>query len=433
MGERDKAVRIHNLARREGQVRSSHVAAAGQSAPGVAAEEAAPAARTAPSYGGARGEAVPDIADFVSLVPDTLKGMAGDAEFQRAAQELRDLGQAALTAKERKKRRRALDRLGIPSFEQFAADKGGGGPLRRREVTTLQVNIGLYCNQACSHCHVESSPLRTEMMAAPAVERLLRVLEASPAVATVDVTGGAPELNRHFRHLVAGARLLGREVIDRCNLTVLLEPGQEDLAEFLAQQRVTVVASLPCYSEGNVDLQRGRGVFERSIRGLRLLNSLGYGREGTGLQLHLVYNPVGPHLPPPQAALERDYKEELRRDFGVEFNNLFTITNMPIKRYADYLHRTKKLEEYMDVLVNSFNVTALQNVMCTNLISVRWDGALFDCDFNQQLALPMPAGSPATIFELESFEDLVGRRITVDSHCFGCTAGQGSSCTGAVA
>lgn len=372
--------------------------------------------------------------DPVSLIPDTLKGMEGDAEFQRAARELRELGQAALTAEERKKRRRALDRLGIPSFQQFAAQKGGEeGALRRREVRTLQVNVGLYCNQACSHCHVESSPLRTEAMDRPTADRLLALLERSPGVDTVDLTGGAPELNAHFRHLVTCARRLGREVIDRCNLTVLLEPGQEDLAEFLANEGVTVVASLPCYSEGNVDLQRGRGVFERSIRGLRLLNSLGYGRPGSGLDLHLVYNPVGPHLPPPQAELEQDYKEELRRNFGIEFNRLFTLANMPIKRYADYLHRTQKMEEYMDLLVKSFNAEALGNVMCTNLISIRWDGAIFDCDFNQQLALPMPAGSPPTIFELESFQDLVGRRIAVDSHCFGCTAGQGSSCTGAVA
>lgn len=272
-----------------------------------------------------------------SLIPETLLGMKVDSEFQLSAQKLKEMGQKRLTLEERKSRRRALEGLGVPSFNEFLAQHGVG--IKRREAEILQLNIGLYCNQACGHCHVESSPERIETMSAEVAQRCLELLEASPSVTTVDLTGGAPELNAQFRPLVQGVRALekrtGRkiEVIDRCNLTVLLEPGQEDLGTFLAAHSVRVVASLPCYSAKNVNQQRGTDVFERSIAGLKLLNSLGYGSEGhPHLSLDLVYNPNGAFLPPPQDKLEAKYKEELDEAFGITFNSLFTITNMPIKR-----------------------------------------------------------------------------------------------------
>lgn len=370
-----------------------------------------------------------------SLIPETLESMASDEEFQRITRELQNRGQAALTKDEKMSRKRALKHLGVPNFDQFISSKGFTGPLVRKEVGTLQINIGLYCNQACSHCHVESSPLRKEAMDFSTAQQLVSLLEKSPSVHTVDITGGAPELNPQFRYLVKESRRLGRKVLDRCNLTVLLEDKQQDLALFLAENGVQVVASLPCYSVTNVDKQRGRGVFERSIEGLRILNRLGYGKEGSGLTLDLVYNPVGASLPPSQGTLEEAYKQELWETFGIQFNHLFTITNMPIKRFADFLNRSGQMQTYMDLLVGSFNISSVENVMCTNLISVRWDGSLFDCDFNQQLDLPLPPlplPSPKTIFDLDSFESLVGKKITCDNHCFGCTAGQGSSCTGAV-
>eukprot|EP00850_Spirogloea_muscicola_P018273 SM000166S02454 [mRNA] locus=s166:59452:64133:+ [translate_table: standard] len=335
--------------------------------------------------------------------------------------------------RERAARRRALGGLGLPGFHDVLAAKGLGGGLVRREVGTVQVNVGLFCNQACAHCHVESSPLRTEMMAAATATKLVELLENSPLVHTVDITGGAPELNPQFRFLVAEARRLGKAVIDRCNLTVLYEPGQEDLVEFLAAHRVQVVASLPCYLEKNVDEQRGQGVFGRSVQAIRDLNAAGYGNGRSGLELHLVYNPLGPTLPPPQAALETSYKRELLDRFGIVFDRLFTITNMPIRRFADQLHRSGELRSYLELLINSFNDAAVGNVMCTNLVSIRWDGAIFDCDFNQQLPLPVGVGLPKNIFELASFDELAGAPVACDAHCFGCTAGQGSSCSGAVA
>ncbi|CAI5474236.1 unnamed protein product [Closterium sp. Yama58-4] len=336
-----------------------------------------------------------------------------------------------------------------PSFLRRIADHGTPLPFTRRVIETVQVNIGLYCNQACQHCHVDSSPLRTEMMDHRTAERVVELVSACPSVRCVDLTGGAPELNPEFRYLVTEARRMGKEVIDRCNLTVLFEPGQEDLAEFLAANQVHVVASLPCYSADNVNKQRGGGVFDLSIKALQLLNSLGYGKEGSGLVLDLVYNPVGPFLPPAQAKLEEAYKSELMSCYGISFNSLFTITNMPVKRFASFLHREGQLESYMQLLISAFNPAAVGNVMCRNLINIDWQGSLFDCDFNQQLALglppkpssamdspfapaPPPPPPPRSVFDIHSLDDLVDRPIATAAHCYGCTAGSGSSCTGAV-
>jgi radical SAM/Cys-rich protein len=307
----------------------------------------------------------------------------------------------------------------------------GLGPLRRGAVTTLQVNVGKRCNQACHHCHVDAGPKRPEMMTRAVAERVAAVIAANPEVAVVDVTGGAPELNPSFRWLVREARRAGRRVIDRCNLTVLLEPEQEDLADFLAAHDVEVTASLPCYGPENVERQRGVGVFDRSIAALRRLNALGYGRPGSSRRLDLVYNPVGAFLPPEQAALEAQYRHELAHRFGVEFHRLLTITNMPIKRFADQLERTGAATAYMSLLVNHFNASTVDGLMCRSLVSVGWDGALYDCDFNQMLELPLAAG-PRTIFDVESLASLAGGTIATAAHCFGCTAGAGSSCGGAI-
>ena len=259
----------------------------------------------------------------------------------------------------------------------------------------------------------------------------MELLKKSPTIQTVDLTGGAPELNPNFRYLVQETRTLGREVIDRCNLTVLFQKGQEETHYFLQQHRVQIVASLPCYSKENVEAQRGRGVFDKSIRALRLLNELGYGKEGAGLVLDLVYNPVGPFLPPPQAQLESDYKKELKELFGIEFNRLLTITNMPIKRFHDYLGRRGELDQYTDLLVNHFNQEAANRVMCRNLVSISWDGLIYDCDFNQMLEIPL-GGKRRTIWEIESFEEIQSEGIAFANHCYGCTAGAGSSCSGSL-
>lgn len=313
--------------------------------------------------------------------------------------------------------------------------------LRRGRPDTLQMNLGYRCNQSCSHCHVNAGPSRTEMMDAATLTLVPAVLRAR-GLTTLDLTGGAPELHPGFRTLVAQARGLGATVIDRCNLTILSEPGQEDLADFLAAQGVTVVASLPCYSAANVDQQRGDGVFARSIAGLRQLNALGYGIEGSGLALDLVYNPQGPSLPPPQAALEADYRRELSAHFGIRFNRLYTITNMPIQRFAAVLRQQGRLESYMDLLRASHNPANLEQVMCRSTISVDWQGFLYDCDFNQMLDLPMPglampslaAGGPSPRRHLRELleHDPSGEPIAVADHCFGCTAGAGSSCGGAL-
>lgn len=305
------------------------------------------------------------------------------------------------------------------------------GPLLREEVTTLQINVGKLCNQACLHCHVEAGPNRTESMSEEVAERLLRTLSASPGIATVDITGGAPELNPNFRRLVTRSRELSRNVIDRCNLTVLFEPGMEDLADFLAANRVEITASLPCYTAGNVDAQRGLGAFDKSIRALRRLNELGYGMPDSALRLNLVYNPLGAALPPDQGQLEADYKLQLRERFSIEFHRLFTLANMPIKRFDDFLRRTGKHAEYMKLLADHFNPATVPGLMCRSLVSVGWDGALYDCDFNQMLEIGI-SGNPLTVWDVESFSHLAGRRIATASHCFGCTAGAGSSCGGAL-
>jgi radical SAM/Cys-rich protein len=306
----------------------------------------------------------------------------------------------------------------------------GVGELRRRELTTLQINVGKLCNQACQHCHVEAGPKRTEIMPAVVAERVLTLLASTPSIHTVDITGGAPELNANFRALVEESRRMGKNVIDRCNLTVLFEPGQELLADFLAAQKVEITASLPCYTETNVDQQRGKGAFEKSIRALRLLNAIGYGHPGSELALNLVYNPLGASLPPPQEKLEADYKTQLRENFGIEFNRLFTITNMPIKRFADFLFREGKHESYMALLANHFNRATVENLMCRELVSVGWDGKLYDCDFNQMLDLETPGRK--TIWDIDTFTGLAEMEIATRNHCFGCTAGAGSSCGGSL-
>ena len=309
--------------------------------------------------------------------------------------------------------------------------KEGLPPLRRGRVATLQLNIGLRCNLACHHCHVESGPKRTERLDRRGIERVLDLLEKNPHVETLDITGGAPELHPDFRDLVRGARKLGRRVIDRCNLTILFEPGQADTDAFLAEQGVDIVASLPCHSLENVERQRGRGVFDGSIRALQRLNALGYGQSGSGLRLDLIYNPVGPFLPPPQRSLEDDYRSELGKRFGIVFDRLLTITNMPIKRFAHELLRDGRYEAYMGLLVNHFNAANVDHLMCRSLISVGHDGTIYDCDFNQALGI-LPPGPRRTIFDVEDLDRLEGDRISTASHCFGCTSGAGSSCGGAL-
>ena len=303
--------------------------------------------------------------------------------------------------------------------------------LNRTPVEILQVNIGRLCNLACHHCHVEAGPKRTENMESGTVDKIIELLEKSKTIHTVDLTGGAPELNIHFRRLVNDARKLDKTVIDRCNLTVLYEPGQEETAYFLKENFVHIVASLPCYSKKNVEMQRGRGVFDKSIEALKLLNKLGYGKPDSNLKLDLVYNPTGPFLPPSQEKLQRDYKAELKELFDIDFNHLYTITNMPIKRFLKDLERAGKLSEYMELLANSFNPTAAKGIMCRNLVSISWNGEIFDCDFNQMLELPLGAGRK-TLWDLNSFDELENKPITFANHCYACTAGAGSSCSGAL-
>lgn len=301
-------------------------------------------------------------------------------------------------------------------------------PLSRERLRTLQVNLGYRCNQHCSHCHVNAGPQRTESMEPDTLALIVPVLQARGLVC-LDLTGGAPELHPGFRDLVRQARALGVEVIDRCNLTILSEPRQEDLAAFLAEQRVRVVASLPCYLEANVDRQRGQGVFERSIAGLQALNRLGYGRPDSGLELDLVFNPLGPVLPPPQRALEDDYRLVLDRDHGIAFNRLLVLTNMPIQRFAASLRAEGADEAYRQLLRDHHSSANLPLVMCRSLISVDWRGVLHDCDFNQQLGLGLL--SPRHLRDLLN-DDPTGAPIRVGEHCFGCTAGAGSSCGGSL-
>jgi len=305
-------------------------------------------------------------------------------------------------------------------------------PLTRGRLDTLQINVGYRCNQSCVHCHVGASPQRTEEMAGETIDLVLNVL-AHRYIGTLDITGGAPELNPHFRRLVVAARDLGVRVIDRCNLTILEIAGQEDLAEFLTSQQVEIVASLPCYLADNVDRQRGKGVFESSIRALQRLNALGYGRAGTGRVLNLVYNPQGPALPPPQEALEADYRRELGDKFGITFNSLFALANMPIQRFGSTLISKGEFDRYMGVLRQAHRDENLDGVMCRSLVSVDWRGYLYDCDFNQMLDLPLtaPDGAQRRLEDLLT-DDIDHNPIRVAGHCYGCTAGQGSSCGGAL-
>ncbi|HSU30646.1 MAG TPA: arsenosugar biosynthesis radical SAM (seleno)protein ArsS [Bryobacteraceae bacterium] len=306
----------------------------------------------------------------------------------------------------------------------------GFGPLQRWVVKTVQLNVGKICNQACHHCHVEAGPKRTEIMTKSTSDRVIQLLHQSVGIEAIDITGGAPELNPNFRDLVEQCRCLGLHVIDRCNLTILLEPGFEDLGSFLARNEVEIIASLPCYTAENVDKQRGRGVFRKSIEALQLLNGLGYGRSGF-LPLNLVYNPLGPSLPPPQAKLEAEYKQHLRDEFGIEFNSLFTITNMPIRRFSEQLIRIGQRELYQELLSQNFNPETVEHLMCRSQISIGWDGNLYDCDFNQMLELRTV--DIATLWDIESFDSIAPQRIVTGVHCFGCTAGSGSSCSGTLA
>lgn len=414
-----------------------------------------------------------------SLVDQTMEELEKDEDFQETQKRIEKVGLAGISKEERTQRRRALDKLNVQPFARFLTEQMNNKEdetttetaatttaedeappaapkrkrvkpyiLKRKAPTVLQINIGLYCNQACGHCHVESSPLRTaEMMTAETAAQCLELLKNTPSIDTLDITGGAPELNDHFRYLVSTARAIrGRDliIIDRCNLTVLQEPGQEDLVDFLKEHDVHVVASLPCYSAENVDTQRGGGVFERSIAALLALNEAGYGRNREDdednkttkevtprLQLDLVYNPLGAFLPPPQEKLQVQYQEQLAQNFGILFDQLFTITNMPIKRFADFLHRRGELAEYMDLLVRNFNPDTVEELMCLNTINIGWDGKIYDCDFNQQLGYAIGVDSihrgGKTVFDIESLDDLRDVRIRTDNHCFGCTAGMGSS------
>jgi radical SAM/Cys-rich protein len=316
-----------------------------------------------------------------------------------------------------------------PHFDATLA-RHGLSPLRRESVRTIQVNVGKLCNQACHHCHVDAGPRRTEIMTQATAERVIEILAASPAVTTLDITGGAPELNPNFATLVERARALGRIVIVRCNLTVTLEPGMEWLVDFYRRSRVELICSLPCYTAENVDQQRGSGVFEKSIVAMRHLNAAGFGRGE--LRLDLVYNPLGASLPPPQAELEARYRSELASNFGITFDHLLTITNMPIARFAHQLATTGDHAKYMSLLVNHFNPATVNALMCRTLVSIGWDGRLYDCDFNQMLEIPL-GGANRTIWNINDVSELTGDPIATASHCFGCTAGAGSSCTGAIA
>jgi radical SAM/Cys-rich protein len=314
-------------------------------------------------------------------------------------------------------------------FETRLAESGLV-PFRATGISVLQINVGKLCNQTCRHCHVDAGPDRTEQLSRETAELCMRAL-AHTDIPTVDLTGGAPELNPNFRWLVEQARVLGRHVIDRCNLSVLLLPSQADLGAFLARHHVEVIASLPYYRASQTDAQRGEGIFEKSLEGLRLLNQLGYGAPDTGLMLNLVHNPVGAFLPPNQKAVEAQFRKELASRYGVVFNHLYSITNMPISRFLEFLLESGNYEGYMERLANAFNPAAAAAVMCRSMISVGWDGLLYDCDFNQMLDLPLTSGAPRHIRDFDRAQ-LSQRQITTGNHCYGCTAGSGSSCGGSV-
>ena len=317
----------------------------------------------------------------------------------------------------------------LPYFQQTLLSHGLRD-LKRSAVKTLQVNVGKLCNQTCRHCHVDAGPDRRELMTRENFEHCVRLVRDF-AVDVVDITGGAPEMNPHFSWFVGEIRKLGRHVIDRCNLTILTVPGFTHFPEFLAANEVEIVASLPCYLEENCDSQRGTGVFEKSIRALQRLNSLGYGIEGNSLRLSLVFNPTGLSLPPAQQMLEHSYREQLRSRFGIEFNQLYTITNMPVSRFLDDLITRDRYHEYMTLLVNSFNPGTMDGLMCRSTVSVDWEGFLYDCDFNQMLNLSTPHEARLHIRNVQ-LNELKDHSISVGRHCYGCTAGAGSSCQGAL-
>ena len=302
---------------------------------------------------------------------------------------------------------------------------------RRKRTDILQLNLGKYCNLTCVHCHVNAGPGRREIITRETINRILGWL-LNAEIHTVDLTGGAPEMMPDFRYLVGQLRKMPQieTIIDRCNLTILLEPGYDWLADFLKANRVKIVASMPCYKPGNVDAQRGDGVFDSSIRALQLLNRLGYGRMAE-LPLDLVYNPNGDFLPPDQTELERDYKSELKKHFGIDFHRLYTLTNMPVGRFASWLKHQGKLDTYMQLLIGAFNPASVNGLMCQNTLSVGWRGEVYDCDFNQQLGMQWKEAAPLFLWDIDS-ERLEGRVVAVDNHCFGCTAGHGSSCGGAL-
>lgn len=304
--------------------------------------------------------------------------------------------------------------------------------IQRSQLETLQVNLGYICNQQCLHCHVNAGPKRKESMSRENIEQVLAFMHRS-GVSKLDLTGGAPELNPHFRYLIEAASVQGIHIIDRCNLSILSEPGQDELAEFLAQHRIEVVASLPCYLKENVDGQRGKGVYDASMAGLKKLNALGYGQAGSDLLLNLMYNPGGPSLPPPQAQLEADYKRELKNRFGIQFNHLLTLTNMPIQRFGSMLISKGGFDDYMNLLKSAYRDDNLQTIMCRSLISIDWQGYVYDCDFNQMLDLPLQLSGKSRLHLRElNYDGLEALPIVVADHCYGCTAGQGSSCGGAL-
>ncbi|PZC44504.1 MAG: Radical SAM superfamily enzyme, MoaA/NifB/PqqE/SkfB family [Chloroflexi bacterium] len=336
--------------------------------------------------------------------------------------------------------RAALDGVGLPQTFAEVVAQSSEGPLSAGTVEVLQINVGKYCNQTCRHCHVDAGPDRTEIMSDAVVDACLAVIEREE-IGTVDITGGAPELHPRFREIVEAASAGGGHVIDRANLTAFLMPEQRDLPAFLAERGVEIVASLPYYLAGQTDAQRGVGVFDRSLEALGRLNALGYGVVGSGLELNLIANPVGAFLPPSQASMEADWRRELDRRYGVQFNHLYALTNLPVGRYIEYLQDSGNLEDYVHMLAQAFNPATLPALMCRNTISVGWDGALYDCDFNQMLQIDLLAEAdsrtgeatpPPRIFDLE-LERLWGRRIAVGPHCFGCTAGAGASCGGSLA
>lgn len=301
----------------------------------------------------------------------------------------------------------------------------------RNLINTLQLNIGKKCNQSCTHCHVNAGPGRTEEMTKETIDRIIGLLKLSKNIKTVDITGGAPELNKNFPYLIEELHKLNINIIDRCNLSVLFEKGQENTISLLANYKVNIIASLPCYLEENVNSQRGNDIYRKSILALKLLNKAGYGQEGSGLTLNLVYNPLGAYLPGEQKALEADYKRVLKAEQGIIFNNLLTITNMPINRFANTLIKNNEYKNYYDLLFDSFNSKAAEKVMCKNQLSISWNGEIFDCDFNQALDIPLKSGRK-TIFDINNFND-VSKEISFENHCYGCTAGNGSSCQGKLA